>query len=108
MAASPFKGKYDTAIDRESAFEMLRARAEAAAAEVAAKEQQAAKTSELDEAFKNARRWDGAASKPAAKPAAKRSDSVTEAFAKSFARQLGTKSGQALVRGVLGSLFRSR
>jgi hypothetical protein len=33
---------------------------------------------------------------------------VTEAFAKSFARQLGSKSGQALVRGVLGSLFKAR
>ena len=32
MAASPFAGKYDTAIDRESAFEMLKARAEGKAA----------------------------------------------------------------------------
>jgi pyruvate/2-oxoglutarate dehydrogenase complex dihydrolipoamide acyltransferase (E2) component len=37
-----------------------------------------------------------------------RSDSVATTFAKSFARQLGTKSGQALVRGVLGGLFRGR
>lgn len=35
-------------------------------------------------------------------------DSIVEAFGKSFARQLGTKSGQALVRGVLGSLFRGK
>jgi hypothetical protein len=33
---------------------------------------------------------------------------VTEVFAKSFARQLGSKSGQAMIRGVLGSLFGKR
>jgi hypothetical protein len=33
---------------------------------------------------------------------------VAEAFAKSFARQLGSRSGQALVRGVLGGLFKGR
>jgi DNA helicase HerA-like ATPase len=106
IAASPFAGKYDVAIDRDSAFEMLRARAEAAATEAEAAR---GRSAELDEAFNNARRWDGApTAKPAPKPAARRGDSVTEAFAKSFARQLGTKSGQALVRGVLGSLFKAR
>jgi hypothetical protein len=106
IAASPFAGKYDVAIDRDSAFEMLRARAEAAATEAEAAR---GRSAELDEAFSNARRWDGApTAKPAPKPAARRGDSVTEAFAKSFARQLGTKSGQALVRGVLGSLFKAR
>jgi hypothetical protein len=84
----------------------LRARAESAATEAEAAK---GRSAELDEAFKNARRWDGApTAKPAPKPAARRGDSVTEAFAKSFARQLGTKSGQALVRGVLGSLFKAR
>jgi hypothetical protein len=33
---------------------------------------------------------------------------VTEVFAKSFARQLGSKSGQAMIRGVLGSIFGKR
>lgn len=92
---------------------MLKARADQASASVAAEaaKQQAAtdRSAELNDAFNNARRWDGgAAAKPAPKPAAKRGDSVAEAFAKSFARQLGTKSGQALVRGVLGSLFRGK
>jgi DNA helicase HerA-like ATPase len=106
IASSPFKGKYDAAVDRDSAFEMLRARAQAAATEAGAA---SGRSAELDEAFNNARRWDGAPSpKPAPKPAARRGDSVTEAFAKSFARQLGSKSGQALVRGVLGSLFKAR
>lgn len=112
LAASAMAGKYDSTVDRDSAFERLRARAEAAttAAETAA----APETWQIDaeREFKSARRYDGAAPKaapkPAAKPSARRSDSVTEAFAKSFARQLGTKSGQAIVRGVLGSLFKGR
>ena len=107
IAASPMKIKYGTAIDRESAFEKLKARADTAAQAADATKGHAA---ELDDAFNNARRWDGGttAAKPAAapKPAAKRGDSVAEAFAKSFARQLGSRSGQALVRGVLGSLFK--
>jgi DNA helicase HerA-like ATPase len=113
ISTSPFKGKYDTLVDRESAFEMLRARAEAAAAEATAAEAKPDPATELNEAFNKARRWDGGAAttpaeKPAPKPAARRGDSVAEAFAKSFARQLGTKSGQAVVRGVLGSLFRGK
>ncbi len=109
IAASPVTGKYDTAIDRESAFEKLRARADAASTEAQAADAAKGRAAELDDAFNNARRWDGGTTaKATPKPATKRGDTVTEAFAKSFARQLGSKSGQALVRGVLGSLFRSR
>ncbi|PZQ99424.1 MAG: ATP-binding protein [Cereibacter sphaeroides] len=111
IAASPFKGKYDTTLDRESAFEILRDRASKAAEEVQKAEASKNTSAELNDAFNNARRWDGGttvAPKAAPKPAARRGDSVAEAFAKSFARQLGSRSGQALVRGVLGSLFKGR
>jgi len=37
-----------------------------------------------------------------------RSDSIVQTFGKSLARQLGTRTGQALVRGVLGSLIKKR
>ena len=117
IAASPLAGKYDTVIDRESAFERLRARAEAAAAAAAEAAAPQPETGQVRE-FNAGRRYDGgavrsfppdaAAPKAPPKPAAKRGDTVTEAFAKSFARQLGTKSGQALVRGVLGSLFKAK
>jgi uncharacterized protein len=125
MSASPVRGKYETVIDRESAFEKLRARAEAAATEAARAEQGEALTPgqprrndgglKLDlEDFNRARRYDGAASSRSTRSTgttrstSSRSDGIGEAFAKSFARQLGTKSGQAIVRGVLGSLFKSR
>ncbi len=115
IAQSPLQGKYEAVIDRDSAFERLRARAEAAAREAAAEteaeEQQKTRTDELEREFKNARRYEGGSSTKDSAPSRKTSsktDSIGEAFAKSFARQLGTKSGQAIVRGVLGSLFKKR
>jgi uncharacterized protein len=106
MASSPVRGKYDTVVDRDSAFEKLRAKADAAAREAAAAEE-----AEADEKreFERARRYDGQGygeDKP--KRSSGRSDSIGSAFAKSFARQLGTRSGQALVRGILGSIFGKR
>ena len=117
MAGSPVAGKYEAMIDRDSAFERLKARAEAAAKEAAEAEAAEAKTAlDAKEArieereFNAARRYDGRRPEPK-KTTRKRtssSDSVGETFAKSLARQLGTKSGQAIVRGILGSLFKSR
>lgn len=104
IAASPLRGKYETVLDRDSAFERLRARSAREAAPDPAAPEPARE-------FNSARRYggnaDGSQTPPAPKPAPRRSsDSVGEAFAKSFARSLGTRSGQAIVRGVLGSLFR--
>jgi DNA helicase HerA-like ATPase len=111
MAASPVAGKYEAVVDRDSAYERLAARAEAAAmaaAQAEADDARAAQTArEAPRAFTAARRYGG---KVASKPAKRggRSDSVGDAFAKSFARQLGSRSGQALVRGILGSFFKKR
>ncbi len=107
MAASGLGGKYDLAFDRESAFEKLQARAEEAARETARAEEKIAQAREGERAGKQGRRYDdqspwGRTTK------ASRSDSLATTFGKSLARQLGTKAGQALVRGVLGSLFKSR
>ncbi|MGN7867997.1 helicase HerA-like domain-containing protein [Paracoccus sp. 22332] len=111
MDASPMALKYGQALDRESAHEILARRAA-----------EAAKASETDALFdmtrseyRNARRYQpraeageqGDGGRPA-RGRASRSDSIVETFGKSLARQLGTKSGQAIVRGVLGSLFRGR
>ncbi len=107
MAASPVRGKYDTPVDRASAFETLQARAAQASAPAAAP----GPSLRIDpDEFRRARRDAPAAPDPAPSRRAPppRGDSVAEAFAKSFARQLGSRSGQALVRGVLGSLFRGR
>ncbi|MFT4150461.1 MAG: DUF853 family protein [Paracoccaceae bacterium] len=106
VAASPMKGKYGTPVDRDSAYERLRVRADKAAEEAAAKAQQDAQ----DKEFQRARRYDEGSAQPAPKPrsSGSRNDSIGVVLAKSFARQLGTRSGQALVRGILGSIFKSR
>jgi len=111
MAASPVAGKYDIAIDHDSAAEILAARAARAAREAEAAEQAADDASAHEREFNAARRYSGTGvSRSTTQPARKggRSDSVAEAFAKNFARQLGTQSGRAVARGILGGLFRGR
>lgn len=118
MRASGLGAKYDKPIDRDSAYERLRAKSEQAAREAQAA-QEAETRREADEKadreFQNARRYEGGSSgrlrdfdAPKRKPASRSSDSIGETFAKSFARQLGTKTGQAVIRGVLGSIFGRR
>ncbi|GAB5388968.1 MAG: DUF853 domain-containing protein [Alphaproteobacteria bacterium] len=90
-ATSPVRSVYDREVDRESAFELLQARAEKAA-----------------EAEKQA---EDAARKappppPKAKSSSSRSDSVGTSMMKSMFRTIGTTLGRELVRGVLGSLRR--
>ncbi|MDP1575720.1 MAG: DUF853 family protein, partial [Cypionkella sp.] len=114
IAASPMGAKYNTVVDRDSAYERLRIRAEHAAQEANAAETQSQQQADQAESeFRNARRYDGGSagrttSATPKKANSSRSDSIGETFAKSFARSLGSKTGQAVIRGVLGSLFRSR
>ncbi|MDW4548627.1 helicase HerA-like domain-containing protein [Defluviimonas sp. D31] len=103
IAATGLGYKYDQTIDRDSAFERLQARAEAAA-QAAAEAEAAEEWLAADErARKESRRYEGRSRRGSS-----RSDSIATAFGKSLARQLGTKTGQAIVRGILGSLFKSR
>ncbi|MBF9029701.1 DUF853 family protein [Rhodobacterales bacterium HKCCE3408] len=111
IAGSPVAGKYEAAIDRESAFEILAKKAEDAAREAEEAEAAAQKAEEEEREFKAARRYSGgrdSSRSDAPRKRSSRSDSVGEAFAKSLARQLGTQTGRAVVRGVLGGLFRGR
>ena len=108
MNASPMALKYGRSMDRESAHELLSRRAEEAAKATA----RAKDTDDLfdmtrDE-YRNARRYQPRDEARPERGRSSRSDTMVEAFGKSLARQLGTKSGQAIVRGVLGSLFRGR
>jgi len=91
IARSPFKGKYDQGIDRESAFELLKARADRASAGAAAEKAQAAAARDAKAA--------------APKPGAGRSrQSAGEAMMASAARAIGSSLGRQLIRGILGSL----
>lgn len=132
IAASPVAGQYDKDIDRESAFEILMARAEKAAqAEVPKRariEEQEAVEEEAPPRKEDsaAGRWslpgfgDAKEDAPARTPTTRRttqartptrkSDTVVEAAMKSAARSIATsvanQLGRALVRGILGSLKR--
>ncbi|HEY0230912.1 MAG TPA: helicase HerA-like domain-containing protein [Dokdonella sp.] len=96
-ARSPIGAKYDTAIDRESAFEKLNARAQAAPA---------------DDDAKPSAKGDSEAGGGWVDTAkdmlfgTKRRQGMVETMAKSVVRNAGSQLGRALLRGVLGSLKR--
>jgi DNA helicase HerA-like ATPase len=104
-SGSPLAGKYETVVDRDSAFEALQRRAAQAAQ--AAAEQDDEDTPRTRE-FNAARRYSGTTVSRATPSRSSSRDSVTDAFAKSMARSIGTRAGSALVRGVLGSLFKAK
>ncbi len=107
IAESPLAGRYDRTVDRESAYEILRERARQAAE--AARQDEAEDDADAPpetREYRAQRRYSG--SRVGRSTSRRRSDSVAEAFAKSLARSLGTRAGSALVRGILGSLFRAR
>jgi DNA double-strand break repair helicase HerA and related ATPase len=99
-------GIYEAALDRVSAFETLTKRAEEAALEAKKAEEQEAALEAQEKSRKLARRYD--AGSRTTRKRSSRGDSVGTTFAKSFARQLGSKAGQTIIRGVLGSLFKGR
>jgi uncharacterized protein len=100
---SPIGGTYDQALNRESAYEILAARAEQAAAEEAA----AAVAREAEAAARAADK-----ARAAGRPRTGNRQGYVEAAAKSAIRsvssQLGRSLGQSLLRGVLGSLAKKR
>lgn len=117
IAMSPIAGQYDKDIDRESAFEILNARAEKAAEAAAQKE--AAEQRQRDGVQEGSAggRWslpgfgnDKASDEPASKPRTRTSgyqrETVIEAAMKSAARTVATQVGRAIIRGILGSLKR--
>ena len=92
IGRSPYKGRYDQPLDRESAYEMLIKRAEKSAAQedAVAREELARETIEKS-----------------AKPRKRSSrQTPTEAFISSAARSIGSQLGRRVIRGILGSLFK--
>lgn len=87
IAASPMRARYDEPVDRQSAYEILKARAEKRA-------------QEKPEAPKG-RRAKRAPSRQSSR------QSYAEAAAKSFLRSLSSGLGREILRGVLGGMRRS-
>jgi DNA helicase HerA-like ATPase len=105
---SPVKGVYETANDRESAYEKLKVKADAQDQAEAAEE--AAKLAEkqriADEKLRVQEEREAARAQRAASGG--RKDSVAEAVLKSTMRAAGSQLGRQLIRGVLGNLFKGR
>ena len=91
IRSSPVRGKYETAVDRESAYEKLKGRAEAPAAA----ETSPAPSPVSDILFGKTGPRGG-----------KQSQGVLEAISKSAARAIGSEIGRQVIRGVLGSILR--
>ncbi len=81
LSRSPFQGRYESIIDRESAYERLQQRAEQ-------------KT--------------GATGPQSHTRTSRNRESIAEALLKSVARSMGRQIGRQLVRGILGSLLGRR
>ena len=104
MAGSLVAGIYDTPVDRESAFEMLRDRAGTQAGNAAVLKDKAAHGTE-----------DGGIMGEintilfgSTGPRGGKKDGIVQTMAKSTARTVGTNLGKQLLRGVLGSLLGGR
>jgi hypothetical protein len=91
FSRSPFKGRYDQAVDRESAYEMLRQKAQLASA------------ADLEDIQSKVARRDSSAPRQT-----RTRETATEALFKSAARSIGSQVGRQIVRGVLGSLLGGR
>ncbi|MEM7079629.1 MAG: helicase HerA-like domain-containing protein [Pseudomonadota bacterium] len=104
MGNSPMSGRYDQAVDRESAYELLQSKAEENARLLEAEERAQTQAKQREKERKAAER----AAKKASSGRRRRSNrqTVSEAFFKSAVRSVGRSLGSKLVRGLLGSLLK--
>jgi len=102
-STSPVEGKYDTPVDRESAGEVLKARADAASAAAA-----------TEKARVDAEKAAAAQAKEQARVERERranpsfAEEVTRQLGRSVQRQAVNRIAGQIVRGILGGLFRGR
>jgi len=124
LGMSDLSGKYDEPVDRQSAQEMLTARAAKAAEEAAALEAEAARLEAEEDAreaedkrrkleereFNSAQRYSPGKSgrSTRASSSRKKESSFTETLANTVIKELGGTTGRRIVRGILGSLFKGR
>jgi len=96
MQRSPIRGRYEAFTDRQSAYEMLKQRAETAKA-VETQRLKELESEKIQRQEQRRQSGDG-----------RRRQSVGEAMFKSTARSIGSTIGRQIVRGVLGAIFGKR
>ena len=105
LASSLIAGHYEAAVDRESAHEVLKTRAEAA---IAAEEQAVAAAEARELELKVERPAGRAPAQPKARTTSSRKDTPLEAFTKSATRAIGSQVGRQIARGILGTILGSK
>ncbi|MFX0544581.1 helicase HerA-like domain-containing protein [Roseovarius sp. S1116L3] len=110
LKASPVVGKYEASIDRKSAYEILKSRADEAAAEAARAEEAAEEQSMAEREFNAGRRYSG--NRVDRSTAQRRSGSTAGSFGEAITgavlKELKGTTGRRIVRGILGGLFKGR
>ncbi|WP_300030191.1 helicase HerA-like domain-containing protein [uncultured Roseobacter sp.] len=109
MAASDMAARYDKAVDRQSAFEILKARSDKAAAEAAAAEEAAEEASAALRDFNAGRRYSGTrVTRSTSRSSRRAPDTLGSAVATAVLKELKGTTGRRIVRGILGGLFKGR
>ncbi len=101
---SPMEGEYDSPIDRESAYEMLTAKATIPPPPKPAPVPQRREDYPVAREPNRGPPWGTSAPKPAGR----QREGVGEAFAKSAVRAIGSSVGRQIVRGILGAMLKGR
>ena len=106
VKASPLFGKYETPIDRRSAYEILGERAKAAAAEAAMEEEKSDLADDpMRREFATARRYSGTRVGRSRRVGV---EDVGSALGQALVKELKGTTGRRIIRGVLGGLFKGR
>jgi len=108
IAASPVAGKYETRLDRQSAFEMLQKRADDAAKAAAESEKSEEDADLALREYKAARRYNAARVGRSSSRKIRNDDSWGSAIGGVILKELKGTTGRRIVRGILGGLFKGR
>ncbi|MCJ7421584.1 helicase HerA-like domain-containing protein [Sphingomicrobium astaxanthinifaciens] len=105
MAADGIGARYDEVVDRESAEEVLEARAAAKAAAAAEDEARAAEEEAREKAERAARRSGGTRSRSRSSSRSSSTvDKIGRAVERTIVNKIGRQIGNAILRGILGSM----
>ena len=107
IAASPVAGKYEAVLDRESAHEILLARAEEAAEAAERAEIEEEELESREREYRAARRYTGTRV-PRSSSRRSGGGGLAEAIGDVVVKELKGTTGRRIVRGILGGLFKAR
>ncbi len=108
IATSPIAGKYETKVDRISAYETLKARAEQAAKEAEAAERAEEEADMAEREYRAGRRYSGTRVGRSTSKRSRKSEGFGEAVANVVIKELKGVTGRRIVRGIFGTLFKGR